>query len=242
MNLESLTIIEGILGIISISISIFLGIKMISKYFVFKKIEFITMGLTMIFVSNGWWGSALAFVLYALFNFEISDTLYIFISYGLSPIAFMFWTYTFCHLVYRKLKWQIVGVFLAISVLYEIFFFTFLFSNPSILAERVARSDSEANLYVFSYLIFILLTTLITYTIFFRQCLKSENSKIRLKGLFIYIGIIIFIIGTFIDAFISLTILTLFITRMILIFSGILTYIGWVMPNRVAKWIIKDQM
>lgn len=243
MGLEGLTqfeIIQGFVGIINLAITIFVGLKILSKYFTHKRVELLTVGIMMIFVTSAWWGSAFTFILYVLFDYELSDVAYIFISYGLVSLSSIFWFYSFGYLVYPKSKWKIVGVWLAISIVYTIFFMYLLFTNPSLLAVRVTRFDSETRTIVSLYVLLSLLTSLITQYIFFRRSTSAEDKRVIWKGRFIFIGFLIFLIGAILDSVFQLTAITLFLTRILLVISAIISYIGWIMPDRVANWLVKE--
>lgn len=243
MGVDSLTQLElfqGIMGLISLGISIFVGLTIVSKYFKIKRVELLTVGLMMVFITSAWWGSSLAFILVLLIGYEISDITYIFISYGLVTLSSIFWVYSFGYLVYPKSKWKIFSIWLAISVLYTIFFMYYLFSDPSILAVRVTRFDSETKYFVSGYVLLSLLMSLITQFIFLKRSLQSDDAKIRWKGKFIFIAYIVFLIGAILDSVISLNPIALLITRTLLAFSSILGYIGWIMPDRVANWLVKE--
>ena len=243
MGLEGLTqfeIIQGFAGLISLAISIFVGLKIISKYFTYKRVELLTVGLMMVFITSAWWGASLAFIMYFVFNSELSDVSYIFISYGLVSLASIFWIFSFGYLVYPKLKWKLLSIWLAISIVYTIFFMYYLFINPSFLAERITPFDSETRYFVSGYVLLSLLMSLITQIIFLRVSLQSNDPRIRWKGKFIFLGLIVFLIGAILDSVIALDPVTLFITRILLVISSILGYIGWIMPERVANWLIKE--
>ena len=242
MGLEGLTqfeIIQGFVGIINLAITTIVALKILSKYFTHKKVELLTVGLMMFFVTSAWWGSAFAFILYALFDYDLSDIAYIFISYGLVSLSSIFWFYSFGYLVYPKSKWKIVGVWLAISIVYTIFFMYFLFTNLSILAVRVTRFDSETKTFVSAYVLISLLSSLVAQYIFFRRSSGSEDKIVKWKGRFIFLGYIIFLIGGILDSIVQLNPITLFITRVLLAVSSIVSYIGWTMPEKVADWLMK---
>ncbi|MFX1394798.1 MAG: hypothetical protein ACFFAH_14655 [Promethearchaeota archaeon] len=105
MSLEGLThleIIRGISNIFSMILSITLGILMARKYFKYKQIELLIMGLNFIALSALAWGPILAFIMYVFFSVEITDTLYLFLVWGLGHVSIILWMYVFSHLVYPK--------------------------------------------------------------------------------------------------------------------------------------------
>ncbi|MFX1443159.1 MAG: hypothetical protein ACFFHV_07080 [Promethearchaeota archaeon] len=243
MGLEGLTqleILQGIVGLISLGISFIVAFKIISKYFTYKRPELITVGLMMLFVTSGWWGSALAFIMFVVFNLELSDFFYIFISYGFVSLSSIFWLYSFAYLVYPKSKWKILSVWLAISILYTILFIYYILIDPSVLAIRITRFDTETRYFVAGYILLSLLISLITQAIFLKGSISSKDKRIRWKGKFIFLGFSIFLIGAVLDSVVPLTSITLLITRILLITSSIVSYIGWIMPERVANWLVKE--
>ena len=243
MGFEGLTqfeIIQGFVGIINLAITTIVGLKILSKYVTHKKVELFTVGLMMIFVTSAWWGATSTFLLYVLFDYELSDVAYIFISYGLVTITSIFWLYSFGYLVYPKSKWKITGAWLAICIVYTIFFMYFLFSNPSLLAVRVTRFDSETKTIVSGFVLLSLLTSLITQYIFFRKSSASEDKRIKWKGRLIFLGFIMFLIGGILDSVFQLNPISLVLTRILLAVSSIISYIGWTMPDRVANWLVKE--
>ena len=243
MGLEGLTqleMLQGFLGILSLSISLFVALKIISKYFANRRTEFFTVGLMMIFVTSGWWGSSIAFIMYVVFNSEISDVSYIFISYAFVSLSSIFWLYSFGYLVYPKSKWKFLSVWLVISILYTIFFMYYILIDPSVLAVRVTRFDSETLNFVAAYILLSLLVSLIAQVLFLKRSISFKDKIVRWKGRFIFLGYIIFLIGAVLDSVIPLTPTTLFLTRMLLIVSSITSYIGWAMPDKVANWLVKE--
>jgi hypothetical protein len=64
-----------------------------------------------------------------------------------------------------------------------------------------------------------------------RQSIRSEKPEIKLKGKFLLIAFILFVIGAFADAVLLLTVITLPIIRIILISSSVLFYFGFILPK-----------
>jgi len=244
MGLEGLTelqIFSGFIGLVSMAITFILAIKIISKYLTYKRIEFLAIGLMMIFITSSWWGATLAFVLYVFFNTELSYVLYIFMSFGFMWVASLLWMYAFSYLVYPKSKMKITSIFLVISILYMILFIIFLTTNPSLIATRVGRFDTENGSYTLIFSLFNLTVSIITNIIFLKHCLRSDDPKIQWRGKLIFISLILFTIGAIFDSAATINPISLFIVRLILVLSSILGYIGWIMPDRIANWLIKEE-
>ncbi|MHA1804022.1 MAG: hypothetical protein ACTSU4_05750 [Promethearchaeota archaeon] len=239
MGIESFTSFElfyGFIGLIPLTINFILGIRISLKYLTYRKEELITVGLMLVFITSPWWGSAFSFLAILLFNINLSDTSYIIISYGLIPIASLFWIYSFVLLVCPHLKWKIFLVYALFTACYEILFFYYLFTNPSLLAIRVSKLESETQLVVTSFALITMAISVITNFLFMKKSLQSQERIIRWKGKLIFISLLVFILGALLDSIVSLTPLTVLITRIILMVASILSYIGWIMPERIAKY------
>ncbi|MHA1803624.1 MAG: hypothetical protein ACTSU4_03695 [Promethearchaeota archaeon] len=243
MGIESFTSLElfyGTFELLTLTVNFLLGFRIVSKYFSYKQIELVTVGLMLIFLFSPWWGSAIAFITILVFNVDVSDTFYIFISFGLIPIASLLWMYSFALLVYPYSKWKILLIYLAFNIAYIIIFFYYLVTDPSLLAIRVSKFDSETKLIVASYVLITIAINLLTILIFIRKSMQSPNRVIQWKAKLILLAFLFFGIGAILDSVISLIALTLFITRLILLISSIIFYIGWTMPPKLAKLIVKE--
>ena len=99
MALETLDYINGPSSIIFVGISVILGLKIISKYFEYKKKELLYVGLTWILMTEMWWSSSSSFIV-ALFNNGegLSVTAYVLIANLLVPVALFVWLLAFTEL------------------------------------------------------------------------------------------------------------------------------------------------
>jgi len=83
------------------------------------------------------------------------------------------------------------------------------------------------------------INSLILYSIF-KKSSASEDNRVIWKGRLIFFGFILFLIGGILDSVVKLTPITLLLTRMLLVASSIISYFGWIMPDRVANWLVKE--
>ncbi len=243
MGIESFTsfeLFQGFIGITQLTLNFILGLRIVSKYYTFKRIELITIGFMLVFLTSPWWGSGLSFLSLLFFNVNLSDTAYIVISYGLIPITSLLWMYSFGLLVYPHARRKIFFVYLAFNLVYLIIFFYLLNISPSLLAIRVSELDSETQLFVSSFVLITLAISLITNFLFMKNSLLSEDPRVRWKGKIIFMALSIYVIGAILDSVVSLTPITLIITRTILMLASVLSYIGWILPERIARILIRE--
>ncbi|MBD3255535.1 MAG: hypothetical protein GF383_10600 [Candidatus Lokiarchaeota archaeon] len=239
-NLTQLEFIYGSFTLIFVLIAILIGIKLISKYFTYKLKEFITVGLTWVFLSSAWWGGSISFVLFILFNTSLPEMIYLFLNNGLIPIAFICWIFSFAHFIYPRLKKQIVGISAIICLIYEIFLIIFLFTNPDIIGTFEGKFNLQAGLYSMIFQLFSIFVFLITGILFAKNSMKSVDLVVKWKGKFLLIGFIFFTVGALIEATIIMTPISLVIMRIILIVSGVFYYLGFYLPEKLSDFLIKE--
>ena len=239
-DLELMELLHGSLSLLYVIISLIVGFRIFFKYFTYKRKELITVGLAWIFISSGWWGAAFSFLSYVLFDYLLELSLYLFFANAFLPLALICWIYSFCILNYPHLKNKIVPIFLAICLIFEIFLILFLLIDPEIVGTMEGTFDAKNSFFAQSFRVFAILTVLITSLIFVKNSLRAENVKTQWKGKFLLIANITFIIGAIFEVLIPMTPLLLIIVRSILITSSIAYYLGFLLPDRVANWLTKE--
>jgi hypothetical protein len=157
----------------------------------------------------------------------------------LPPLGLILWIYSISLLLYPKSLKKIVSIFAVICTIYDFLILYYLLTDPFLLGRRTGMTLNETYLLINSFLLFSVLLIVITTILFTQQSLKSDDPKIRWKGKFILIGTILFLIAGTIGIIIPDSFFQIILTRTIYIISSIASYIGWLLPKRVAKWLIK---
>ncbi|MBD3253756.1 MAG: hypothetical protein GF383_01620 [Candidatus Lokiarchaeota archaeon] len=244
MGLESLTQLELSLGLFTFIwtlISLLVGVRIFSKYFSQKQKELLTVGLAWIFLSSAWWGSAFSFLSIIISNQPLDTFSFLFLGNFFLPIAICCWIYSFCNLGFPSIKKILLPVYLVICVIFDIFLLVFLFTDPRIVGSVEGNFYSQPNLFALVFQLFAAATTIVTGLIFSIDSIKSDDSKVKLKGKFLLLAFVSFTIGALFDAAIPLNIVSLVIVRLILISSGIEYYLGFLMPDKLAKALLKSK-
>lgn len=241
-NLTLLDVFNGVFSLIFVVISFIIGIKLIFKYYIYKRDEIIAVGLTWIFLSSAWWGIVILFLFYVLFSYRISTFFYLLIGNIFVPLALLCWIYAFSSMVYPMSKKKILSIFLAICIPYDVVLVIFLFINPNLIGHFKTEFYLESELYPTVFQIFAVLTAIITGILFTKNALKSEDPKVRLKGKFLLLAFITFSFASFCEAIVLLDPLTLVIMRIILIASSIIYYLGFFLPEKLEDWLISRRI
>ncbi len=236
--------INGISSIIFVVISISVGLKIISKYFQLGDSIFLYVGLTWILMSEIWWASSLSFFI-ALFNaVGLPEGIYFIIANILVPIAIVIWLKAFTELVLKDLQKWIIIIYVIIGIIWEFFFISLFMKDISLIGSLYSPVNADYEPYVTFYLIFILMTFLVTGIFFSRSSIASTSPEIRLKGKFLLIAIISFTLGAAMDGLKfyfpePLWGIILIVNRTILALSGFEFYLGFILPPGIRKIFIK---
>lgn len=241
MDLTLLELLQGIFSIIWVMIAIIVGLRIIYKAFSLKRNELILVGLCWVLVSSAWWGSCISFLLYIMFGFTLNAFTYFLIDFIFIPVALICWIYSFCHILYPKLKKKLLGVYIPICIIWEIVFIYFLCTNIEIIGTVVGKFNTRHNLFSIAFIVFAILTVLVTGSIFSIKSIQSDDPVIKWKGRFLLIAFISFALGAFIDAALPVTAITIVLARLILISSAIGYYLGFFLPESIAKFLIKNR-
>ncbi|TFF87468.1 MAG: hypothetical protein EU549_04675 [Promethearchaeota archaeon] len=241
--IELIDILFGLLSLVTVIFAFVVGIKILSKYKSFKDKNFIYVGLMWIGIYSPWWSSSLSFLLMVFSNNTVSLTLglYFIFALGLVPFFMIVWLIAFTDMVIKKNRNLIIGIPAIITIAYEIYLIFSVIVSPVLIGEFSEASIFDVTYRGISqiYLIFIVLLILSTGVLFSRQSLKSDNPELKLKGKLLLSAWILWTAGAILDSAIPLFIFTLLLTRIILISSSILFYLGFLLPNFIKKRIVQ---
>jgi hypothetical protein len=197
-------------------------------------------GVTWIFVVSPWFPSSIAFLYYLITQAELTDALYVFLGLFFIPIGVFIWIVAVSYLLNIKKKDLFWGLYLILGAAFEIFLvFSIITDNLSlIMTERAGIFDVSYSFIVIIYLLINILTVFITGILFARESLYSKNNEVRLKGKFLLLAFTIYLIGALLDGTLQLTAGSLIITRILIMTSALLFYLGFFFPKFVKNLFI----
>jgi hypothetical protein len=149
--------------------------------------------------------------------------------------------YAIVSLIYPKSLKKIVLIFLIIAVSFDILLIYLLYTNIALVGTMAGKFDSEAATIPTLMVIFVLITAVIYRVLFIKEFYKAKDKKLQWRGRFILIEVILMVIGSLIDAMASVNLTTLIIARILLVLRLLFIYLGWLLPDRVAKWLIRSE-
>ena len=241
MALSDTEILNGIFSLIFCIMATLTGLLIASKYRKYKRNTLLYVGLSLLGLAFPWFPSSISFLVALVNDVGLPPRIYFLIGNAFLPISLFLWMLALTELIFKKKQKIILIIYAVTGIIFEIYFLYSLFTNYSVIGELKGPVDVQYYGITRLYLIFTLLTILITSSLFCIECFKSDNAEIKLKGKFLQVGIILYTIGAIGDGFITLDFVTLPIIRIILITSTIMFYNGWILPKAVKKLFLKEE-
>jgi len=241
MELTDIQFLAGLFSLIVSIIGIYTGLHIASRYRKHNNKILLYFGLGWIGMFNGWFPSAINFVLILTTGTYMTEIPYFIIGVGFLPLFYFIWMIGVTQLLFTNKKKQIMIFVLIFVIIYEFVFFYYIFTDYTKIGELQGPVDAKYAGLIRLFLIILVLMTAITGILLGRESRKSDLKESKIRGLFLYYTFISWLVATMIDVAIELTTITLPIIRMILITSNFAAYIGFLMPKFMKKIFIKEE-
>ncbi len=235
MGLSNEIILNGIFSLLTVVVCVIVGLMIISKYRIKKEKKVILVGIAWIGISEPWWPSTIGFIV-ALFNQTgITEELYLFLNSGFLPLFLLIWLVGLKEPLMIN-KWKVlIIIHILISIILEISLIYFLYNNVDIVGNLLSPVDVDFEPLTIILLLYILSIFIVTGFLFAYRSLKLDDPKIKLRGKFLLLAFILFLIGSIMEV-----IFTTPINRIILLLSAIVFYFGYIMPNKIKSFFLKN--
>jgi len=241
MELETIEFISGLFSLIIVVISVIVGLKIASKYFEHKQKTFILVGITWIGVVTPWYPSSVSFLLVLITGEALNTLIYFILGISFTPLFMFVWLTAFTEFLYKDKQKIILLLYSITCVIFEIFFFYFLFVDPSQIGELTGPVNVEYKTFVLFYVLFLVIILEITGILFARESLKSDKPEIRLKGKLLILAFLTYAVAGLVDAILPINITTVVIMRLVAISSAILFYGGFYLPKWMENIFLKKE-
>jgi hypothetical protein len=244
LGIEDLTqvqLIDGIMGLIYPAVGIIVGIIIASKYTKYKRKELLFVGISLIFAVISYLSTGITFIGMIFYNYVLDDTIFFLLYLGFGMYGTIFWMWAMAILIAPKHIKKIVGFYTIICIAFAIYVYLGIFMFPSWeVLVRNGPMDITTSRITQLFALFAFLSILISGLFFFRDTTRSGNARTIWKGRFIFTSIVLLTIGSLLISA-DLTDFTLIlISRGILLGRIIFSYLGWIFPESVAKWLTKE--
>ena len=240
MELTEIQFLTGLFSLILAIISIYVGLYIASRYRKYNNKILLYVGLAWVGLMNGWWPSAINFVLILTTGTAMAEIPYFIIGNILLPWFLLIWMIGVSELLYKEKQKQIILFFLIFAFAFEGVIFYYILTDSSKMGQLQGPVDVKYTGLFSLFLIALLVFVAVSGVLFARESLKSEQRESKLRGYFILYAFLSWGIGSILDASIDLNVITLPIIRIILISSNIASYIGFIMPKFAKKLLLKE--
>ena len=186
-------------------------------------------GLTMFFTGFLWLGPTVDFFMVLITNTHITPTwFYSLFSYTWVVPALVVAMYLGGSLMFPKKKWVIVGIFIALGLIFEYFLYfenANSFNYPPPPAGDLIDARFKQSYYTFFFVAVFLLATLILLGIGFLIKAKQATGELRKKFIYLAIGFIIFVLCGALDSILTLPVAIGFV-RVVMMTFALWMYLG----------------
>ena len=240
MVLTAIDFLNGLFSLIFVSVTIIVGLKIASKYFKIKNRVFLLVGLGWAGICSAWYPSSISFLLVLITGKGLEPAMYFFVGNVILHFSITLYLIGITDMIYKEKQKYILGFFIIVGIIYNIYFYYYLFTDPSVIGELEGYFDVTYVRIVSIYLIFDMAMILIFTIALALQSLKSDEPEVKWKGKILIPAALCYLLGALFDSSLTLTEITLIITRFILISSSILFYLAYMMPEVIKKRIVKE--
>jgi len=238
--------LQGIFSTIYVSISIVIGLIIISKYFKYKSTTFLFIGVAWSGMAVPWSGDVINFIAFLTDTPYLTDEIYLTIVCAFLPLFVLLWLAALSDLLKIQKKKLILIITLILSIAFEIAFFAVLMSGNAVsIGYSVTPFQYQFGDMIAVYMLLIIIIVLATGLKFAIESIKTDDPAIQLKGKLLIIAFISFTTGALLDSVIpmilgEMTEVMIVVVRLILISSSIFFYFGFLLPFWLKKLLLKE--
>ncbi len=239
MALDTITIVSGVFSILFVAISSYVGLRIAYKYVKMKQKVFLCVGFAWVGIVSPWWPSSLSFII-ALFNggegLLNAPEIYFIVGNVMIPLFVLLWMIAYTELLAKKQQKIILLLIIVYGVVFELIFWILLLTDSTAIGVLKGPVDVDYESIILVFLLATIGILLVTGVKFGKASLTPDATPdVRLKGKLLIAAIITWAVGALLDSAIPLNLLTLPITRILLISSSILFLGGWILPDWMKK-------
>ena len=231
-DLTTIEFIEGLFALLTLIITILIGIGMIYKFNKSNNKQLIPIGVFWAMMGTPWVSASINFIMYIFFDFGLTGIMYIAIAASPYPITLLIWIRSYGKLMELKRRKLLFYIYCIIAIFFYILFFGFLFSGDPNLIALVGTLDGKFNIrfgiVVFTLGSFGFLSIFFTGVHFSLKTMKIDDKIIKWKGRFMLMAFTFYTIGVLSDSVVP-TVYSYFTAffRSLVIMSGILFYLAF---------------
>ncbi len=238
-----------IFSLIFILITLLVGGKIMGRYFSTNSNVFLIIGVAWIGLSFPWLPEALK-LFFISFQADLSENtvilLYLGVNIMAAPAFLILWIIGVNKLLPIKKSQKrglLIGTLL-LSITFEFLIVILLSLDKDFIVSKYIPELYSVNwsLFIIAFQVILVIIVLFTGILFARVPLCSENQEVKLKGIFLLVAFISFVVGAVLEVFFTVRttpgLISKIICRIILMSSSVEFYIGFIFPEKVKKFFL----
>ncbi len=238
-NIESFEIFAAWFSLVFVAISWILAAIIILKYFKYRAKQLLLVGIAWIGIAMPWTSDSISVILLSTIRMTLNQYAKVIIELTFLPVALVLWLYAFTDLVYPTAQKVVLIISILFCAFFEIWFFSALIIDFRLIGEYTPPLAIEFTIPIYIFLISFLGTFVITGLIMAVKSVRENDKEISLKGKFLVLAFISFLIGTILEVILPLHPIGIMIVRLTLISSAIEYYIGFTLPRFIKELFIR---
>ena len=250
--MELVDVLQGSFSLIFVVISLIIGLTILSKYFENKNRLFILVGVSWIGICLPWVPDSTSFLMNLIVQRSLPKGWYFFIGNVFLPIALLTWLTAYTDMIKRKAQKKVIIITILLSIIFEIVFFILFFIDMDLIGtinpDRPFTVDF--GIFITIYLLVIILVMVVTGVIFAQKSVKSDDREVRLKGKLLRAAFLTFAVAAIFDSLLGtifedptdpLLAIMVVVVRILLIFSALEFYGGFLLPRWMKEIFMKKE-
>ncbi len=245
-DLNQIEFIEGLFALITLIITISIGIGIMYKFKKSKNNRLIPVGIFWVLMGSPWLSASITFIMYIFLDHGLSSVMYICFAASLYPLTLLIWIHSYGILTELDKKKILFYIYCVIAGMFYVTFYILLFSGDPELIALVGALEGKFNIrfgiFVLIFGMFGFLSIFFTGVHFSLKTMRIDDKIIKWKGRLLLMAFIIYTAGILSDSFVP-TIYPFFtaLFRALVILSGILFYLAFFLPKRLANVLIRSE-
>ncbi|TFG28253.1 MAG: hypothetical protein EU532_05670 [Promethearchaeota archaeon] len=227
--------------IINIASNHALAIVMIYKFYKYRVKELLLIGITLLTTAIFHYYVFIISYILILYTGEPINVFYVYITFPIASLWIVVWIIAYSYLTHPSRTKLFSAFIICYLSIFETYYIYILLTRPSNLGELMRGHYMNWAPFISLYLLITMILLVITGIDFSIKAMLSDSQELQLKGKVILLAIIVTFFAVLFESIIQLQGLLFIIPRTLHIFSGILLYIGFVLPKGIKNRLIKDQ-
>ena len=246
MSLTTIELIMGIFNFMVMLVYVIVGLRIASKYIKYRQKTLIYAGVAWSSIGTVFLGFSINFIYYLFTGKLVSEVLVWILTSCFVPVGL-----TFIYFLLADLKVNIQGFKRLIqlysiitNIIFEIYLIYAYITDISLVGISIGAFDGVWQGISALWLLYAMISVVIIVLIIGIDAIKSTNAEVKLKGKFLIIAVVVFLLASILDLnYLRLTDNPYIagLAKLFMIISGLLFYCGYILPIWIKNLFIEKE-